>query len=308
VPAAKPGAGIGAAAGGGEAAGVGAAAGEAAGAMGGLAEGLGAVAAMAGPVGAAIGAVVMVGGAIVDMVKKVMSMSLEFGAKANPAVIERYNLAVDDQQAVIGHRLIPVVELMTDAYRLLGDLLASILPDTNDMRQALSPLKDGLKDMRNVAERLAPGLRAAIAAMLEMAAAAAKIAAAPIKYGMAGLAIASGNPTAAAIAGAGVGAGGEPLKSSVGASAQPAQFMDIGAYQRQMYERAASMGKPDEKAIAKSKIKEGKSDYVLDKMFDLLKAGAIPVGVDKWNAGPLETKKVGDRERPEIPFADGGGR
>src|SRR5579885_455223 len=57
--------------------------------------------------------------------------------KASPATMARMNMAWDDMLAVIGRALIPVVELLTAGFRLLGDFLASILPPTAEVREAL---------------------------------------------------------------------------------------------------------------------------------------------------------------------------
>jgi hypothetical protein len=85
--------------------------GEAAGATGRAVLGL----AAAAPVAAA--AVAAVGLAMV-----------QFVGKANPAVAEQFNLALNDVMAVIGQALTPVLQVVTQVTRLFGDALAGVLP------------------------------------------------------------------------------------------------------------------------------------------------------------------------------------
>src|SRR3984957_20952683 len=61
--------------------------------------------------------------------------------------MERFQLALDDTQAVIGRMFVPVLELATDGVRMIGDTLASILPSADEMRTALLPFKDAFKDL-----------------------------------------------------------------------------------------------------------------------------------------------------------------
>lgn len=138
----------------------------AAGGAEGAATGLAGVAAALGPVAiAAIAAAAAVGLAYVAL-NKLAEVSLAFSSKTNPKVAERYALAVDDAQAVIGRSLIPVTELLTDGVRLLGDAMATVLPSTEEMRTALSPLKDIMGDLRDVFAAMAPLAKLVTSSML----------------------------------------------------------------------------------------------------------------------------------------------
>lgn len=80
-------------------------------ALGEVGKAMAAVAAVAPTMGAAIAGLGTVFGAFVS--------------KANPAVVEQFNLAVNDTMAVIGQALTPVLRVLTEMMRMFGDTLAS---------------------------------------------------------------------------------------------------------------------------------------------------------------------------------------
>lgn len=87
----------------------------------------------------------VMGGAIEGITKQVtefLNVSVQLAAKAQPGVVKRFQIALDDTAAVIGHRLVPVVELMTSVVRGIGDLLQTMLPNTKEFRGALAPLAE----------------------------------------------------------------------------------------------------------------------------------------------------------------------
>lgn len=106
-------------------------------------------------VGAAIGAVGAVGGAIGMLGDVAMSTV----GKLSPGAMQRFNYALDDVQAVIGKALLPVINLMTDGLRLVGDVLNSILPSTDDMTAALSPIEEIFDTLRETFTEMAPVLK-----------------------------------------------------------------------------------------------------------------------------------------------------
>jgi hypothetical protein len=149
--------------------------------------------------------------------------------KASPATMARMNMAWDDMLAVIGRALIPVVELLTAGFRLLGDFLASILPTTAEVREAFGGFYEILGDLRDVLAEIAPILKEAIKWLLQLAGTLiswlAKVITYPVKL----------------LRDAGLVGGAKPLTSSVGAAARPASIQtDAVAFARQTYARILS--------------------------------------------------------------------
>ncbi len=79
--------------------------------------------------------------------------------KFAPGALLRFNYVMDDVQATIGEALLPVLNLMTDGMRLVGDTLASILPSTDDMTAALSPISEIVDTLREALGEVAPDLK-----------------------------------------------------------------------------------------------------------------------------------------------------
>lgn len=105
---------------------------------------------------AALGPAMGAAGAAITAFKSVV---LDSVAKANPGAMERFNLALDDIQGVIGQTLMPVIEMWTKELRLVGDVLASILPSADEMRDALQPVSDFLDDLREALEPVVPVIK-----------------------------------------------------------------------------------------------------------------------------------------------------
>lgn len=202
--------GLGGAAGGAGAAG-------AAGAMGGLA---GAAMAAAGP----IGAVAAVLGVLKDA-------TISLGGAASPVALQRFQMAVDDTAATLGRIFVPVLELFTDGVRLAGDVLASILPTTSEMREALAPFRDALGDLRDAFATMAPVLRPLIKGLLEIQAVLWKV----------GVFLMTWPIQLAKLLG--LIDKDAKLDSSRGAATRPAQIGDISSYINRAYTQAYSQGK-----------------------------------------------------------------
>ncbi len=91
-------------------------------------------------------------------------------AKANPAVMERFNLAVNDTIAVIGHALVPVMELATEAVRAVGDVFANILPSGQEVRSLMNELRPILNELKTGLMELAPAIKETFVSALRAAA------------------------------------------------------------------------------------------------------------------------------------------
>jgi hypothetical protein len=170
---------------------------------------------------------------------------LDLAGKASPVQMERFQMALDDAQAVAGRMFVPVLELATDGMRLFGDVLASILPSADEMRTVLAPIKDAFNDLRDGLAPMAPVLRELIKFSIQGAAAILKLSI-------------TLNPFIKILGALGRLSGAAPLETSVGAAQKPAQFMSVDAYIRQSYAAAASMGSPGEKE------KKGPLDTMID--------------------------------------------
>lgn len=87
-------------------------------------------------------------------------------AKANPATFIRFNMALDDAQAVLGRALSPAMEGLTELMRTLGDAIATneesfkVLGEAmKKVFQALKPVITAVVDVAaKIAENLAPVL------------------------------------------------------------------------------------------------------------------------------------------------------
>jgi hypothetical protein len=184
-----------------------------------------AIAAALGPVGIAIAAVT---GAVVAL----SAAAVHFVGVANPGIAALFTRAWDDAQGVIGQRLIPVVEALTAAFRLFGDFLATILPSTNDFRNALAPLRDIIASIRTELELIGPLIREVLIAQLKLWR--LELQALNLVLKSSGL-----YQIAAVLKEAGLL---KPLASSVGAAARPAMFQTGKEYGRAAYLSAYSIG------------------------------------------------------------------
>ncbi len=124
---------------------------EAAGA-GEAAAGLGGLAAATGPAAIAIIAL-GVGAAIAE---KAFEKAVQLANVANPASVEQFNMALADIQGVIGQRLVPVVELATEIARDWGDVIANMLPSTQDVRNLLDELRPSIDEVKEAMLEAAP--------------------------------------------------------------------------------------------------------------------------------------------------------
>lgn len=190
--------------------------------------GEGAEAAIGGLGAAAAGVALPLAAAAVAL-KTLIDVSVDLGGKASPIALERFTMAVDDAQAVLGKVFVPVLELVTDSVRLLGDVFATILPSTKEVREALSPLADYLKNLRDVFAAIAPIIKDYFTVSLKALGIALQVATYPLKL------------FTDALRAVGV-IGNAKLNSSVGAAARPASFTNVDSYLKDSYAKAFSLG------------------------------------------------------------------
>lgn len=181
-------------------------------------------------------------GEAISGVSKQAQMFLEttvaLAAKAQPGVVKRFGLALDDTAAVIGHRLVPIVELMTKVVRGIGDILHTVLPSTQDMRAALAPLGDAFADIKQSLADVAPLIKDALLVGLKLFGEFLKLIAKGVR-GLVNLARSFG-----LLSGTG------KLQSSMGLAARPAHFTSPDEYAKSIYQAAFSQGYDPQKTTA----------------------------------------------------------
>jgi hypothetical protein len=175
----------------------------------------------------------VVGGAIEGVTKQVtafLTVATQLVAKAQPGVTRRLQFAIDDTAAVVGHRLVPVIELITKAVRGIGDVLQTILPSAAEFRSALSPLSEAFDEIKEAIAPVARLLKVALTVGLRELAFGLRIVFETIK------------PLIQLARFALPGLPGGQLESSTGAAARPVSFMDTQTYARSVYAAAAGSG------------------------------------------------------------------
>ncbi len=88
--------------------------------------------------------------------------------KFNPAVVMQFEDALDDIQATLGKFLLPMVEHWTEAMRLAGDVLASILPSSQELRAVMAEYKPLFSEIRTVMSALAPIIKDALVTTMRL--------------------------------------------------------------------------------------------------------------------------------------------
>lgn len=208
-------------------------------AAGGTAAAGAAAGAAGGPVGLAIVAAV----AGIEGFKKALSSLVETlteGARlANPHAFTLLNIAMEDTMAVVGRTVVPLVQMFTQGMRGLGDILANILPNEFEVREAMAGMSKSLGEMitafKGVATEVGPVIREGLLLAIRELAAAFTIAAktSALFY----------TQMRKIIRLLGLGAPDEfqQQRSSAGAAARPTRFMGFEEYAKSI-QAAGFMG------------------------------------------------------------------
>jgi hypothetical protein len=186
-------------------------------------------------VGDVLGPALDAASAIPGTIKTILETLTAFAAKASPAMFRQLQIAVDDVQATIGSKFIPVMNLMRSTVRLVGDMLATVLPSTGTVEHALKPLRDLINDpaWRQFASDVGPMVREFLVANLKGLAAALTAVGATAHAAL--LPLQAMGEVFNALTGA-----VPTMGSSVGAAAQPAQFSSIRGYEEKLQQEAYS--------------------------------------------------------------------
>ncbi len=132
------------------------------GAMGGGAGGIGALGGAAAAAGPALVALAAAAGAAAIAWKGI--------GLASPGTVDRFQMALEDTTAVLGERMVPVMDFLTEVVRDVGDVLANILPDTSDVKGLMNELRPVLNEIKDEFMALAPVVKDVFVAGLRAAA------------------------------------------------------------------------------------------------------------------------------------------
>ncbi len=103
--------------------------------------GVGELTAVLGPLGIALGGMIAVVKLAVDGFNRMTDSIAGFVAVAAPGTFRQWQMVLEDISGVIGQTLVPVLQLLRDAFRFFGDILATLLPTARDMTESLAPLR-----------------------------------------------------------------------------------------------------------------------------------------------------------------------
>jgi hypothetical protein len=178
----------------------------------------------------AVGSVASAAGGLASSFVGVGKSVESFVAKANPSSVERFNIALEDVQAVLGQALTPVLDVVTEGVRLFGDFLTSILPSADEFKEILAPVSDLFGELREALAAVAPFVKDVLTVALKALGVALNIVLYPVKL-------------LARFLGSLFGAGeADPLKSSVGAAVRNVQFTGQQQFAQSVYAAAFRAG------------------------------------------------------------------
>jgi hypothetical protein len=197
-----------------------------------------------GKVGSAVKAIPVVGevlGPFVDaltaipgILKGVTETLTSLAAKASPAAFELFGMAVDDVQAAVGQAFVPVLYLMRDAVRLVGDVLANILPNMDEVSGALGGFREAFAELgneiRELMTEIGPLIRENLIFMLQEVGFVLTVVVKIIGQWVSVLTFLL-RPLKSLLELMGVDT---RMRSGVGAAARPAQFAGLEEYQKQL--------------------------------------------------------------------------
>lgn len=229
---------------------------ELSGPLGPLGVGLGAIKVALGGVNELVKSIPLIGGplslftgmlaGLPDIFGNLTSSMINFARVASPMTFDVWTKRLADVQGVIGRAFVPVLEVLTDAIRLFGDVLANILPSASEVRGALSSMRSVFatvaKDIRDLMAQIGPDIREMFINALKQAA-----------YWLAVVARALGTLVqrlTATYKGM-VGEKKEGPRTAFGAAATPARITSFDEYQRNLQTMFASAGtavSPQERA------------------------------------------------------------
>lgn len=180
--------------------------------------------------------------AIPMVVSGILGSLTSMAGMANPASVQQFSYALEDVQAIIGQTFLPILNLMTEGVRTFGDVMATVLPSTEEVVAVLNEFRNDfsgiMSEFRILASEFAPLIKdtvllwiKGVAMILVEVGHAAVIAARHLHEMLSPLMEFLGVSTTPGA-----------INSSVGAAARPAQIQGIDSYLTQLQTAAASQG------------------------------------------------------------------
>jgi hypothetical protein len=124
--------------------------------MGTTMKGVGQAAKFIPEIGAVLGPVIEALSAIPGLIGSITESLTSMAGKASPGTVRQLSIAMEDFQATVGQAFLPVVELMTQVTRDLGDIVANVVPDLSEVQDALGPVRDAWNDLKVALKEIAP--------------------------------------------------------------------------------------------------------------------------------------------------------
>ncbi len=181
------------------------------------------------------------------ILKGILDTSTRFAGMASPGLLHQFEDAVSDSQAIIGHTFIPILRMMTEGVRLAGDALATILPNAQEMSDALGDFREVFRilgdEVRNVLTENGPLIREFLIANLKLLGAVLKDIIVPQILLVVRAFELLLSPLQILFRLLGV-AGGD-MRSARGAAARQASFQGVEQYQQEIQLAAFSSGTAD---------------------------------------------------------------
>ena len=177
--------------------------------------------------GALTSAMSMIGGAA-SAGAGIVGAGIAAAGVANPKEAELFGQALKDVTGVIGQVFVPVLQVVTQAVRFFGDLLASILPSAEDMAEVMAPIAEIFQSLKEALNPILPIIKDVLVKALQALAWAVRQLVDGLKWALDKL---------------GLGGGGTSnWKSSVGAASQRGSFVSADQLGRGQIAGAFGMG------------------------------------------------------------------
>lgn len=189
---------------------------------------------MVGKVSPALAAIIGPLAEIPGAMKSILDTLVSFSAKASPSRFKLFQMAVEDVQAVIGQSFLPVLDMMRASIRLFGDVLATILPSTGEIDDALGMFRASLYELfetiRESVSEFGPMIREFFIANLKLLGIVLSVVALHVQVLVQAFSLLI-SPLRILGSLFGIEDG---MRSSLGATARPAQFAGIEQYQQSL--------------------------------------------------------------------------
>lgn len=110
--------------------------------------------------------------AMPGIIKDVTTSLTAMAGKASPGIITQFTIALEDFQATVGQAFLPIVELMTHGVREFADILANLIPNTQEVKDALGNFTgafvDLMAELKDLFVELGPLIRTGFISALRM--------------------------------------------------------------------------------------------------------------------------------------------